>query len=353
MRDGETLKRENAMRIITCAGYFGTGSSAVTDFVTEFDTVKSLGDYEFRFLHDPDGIADLEYHLVENHNRHNSGHALKRYKKLVDFHAGNRLIPRYEPYFHGQWRKISYEYIDSLTDLSYRGWWQYDLIDRGVGYYYRKLLINKLYKMTFGRHTEHVLNVLPHEITYCSYPTKEQFTAKTKLYLKRLMEAANPENAPMLMVDQLLPSSSLERYLPYFDDVRVVVVERDPRDIYTQQKFLERSAIVPTDTVEQFCAWYRYTRAHRKTEAYDPERVLLVWFEDLIYRYEETTRRISEFLGLKEENHAHKKENFVPAKSIKNTRQWERYDIGEDIAYIEKELAEYIYDYSAVMENME
>lgn len=341
------------MRIITCTGYFGTGSSAVTDFVTEFDTVKSMGDYEFRFLHDPDGVADLQYHLVEHHNRHNSGHAVKRFKRLVDFHAGNRLVKRYEAFFHGQWKTLSYQYIDSLTDFSFKGWWQYDLLDRGVGYYYRKLLMNKLYKLTIGRHTEHVLNVLPKEITYASHPTREEFTAKTKAYLSALMQAANPENAPMLMVDQLLPPSEVWRFLPYFDDIRLVVVERDPRDIYTQQKFSERSAIVPTDTPEIFCKWYRYTRAHRKTEAYDPERVLLIQFEDLIYRYEETAHKLCEFLGLREEDHAHKKEKFAPAKSIKNTRQWERYDIDADIAYIEKELAEYIYDYSTLSEAIE
>lgn len=341
------------MRIITCTGYYGTGSSAVTDFVTEFDTVKSMGDYEFRFLHDPDGVADLQYHLVEHHNRHNSGHAVKRFKRLVDFHAGNRLVKRYEAFFHGQWKTLSYQYIDSLVDFSFKGWWQYDLLDRGVGYYYRKLLINKLYKLTLGRRTEHVLNVLPNEITYASHPTREEFTEKTKAYLSALMQAANPENAPMLMVDQLLPPSEVWRFLPYFDDIRLVVVERDPRDIYTQQKFSERSAIVPTDTPEIFCKWYRYTRAHRKTEVYDPERVLLIQFEDLIYRYEDTAHKLCDFLGLQEEDHAHKKEKFDPARSIKNTRQWERYDIGADIAYIEKELAEYIYDYSTLSEAME
>lgn len=61
------------MRVITCASYYGTGSSAVTDYVTEFSTVKSLGDSEIRILHDMDGVSDLQYHLTENHNRHNSG----------------------------------------------------------------------------------------------------------------------------------------------------------------------------------------------------------------------------------------------------------------------------------------
>lgn len=338
------------MKIITCASYYGTGSSAVTDYVTEFNTVKSLGDYEFRFLHDMDGIADLEYHLVENHNRHNSGHALKRYKKLVDFYAGNRFVCRYEPYFNGQWKRISYEYIDSLTDFSYHGWWQYDLLDRGEGFYYRKLLLNKLYKLTLGRHNERVLDILPKEITYCARPTKDEFIKKTKDYISSLMEAANPDHYPMLMVDQLLPSSEIYRFLPFFDDIRVIVVDRDPRDLYILEKYVWRGQIIPTESVKTFCLWYRYTRIHRKSEAFDKENVMLLQFEDLIYRYDETSEKLRDFLGLDEKDHVHSKEHLIPEKSMNNTRLWNKYDIGNDLNYIEKELGEYFYDYSEILE---
>ena len=333
------------MRVITCASYYGTGSSAVTDYVTEFSTVKSLGDSEIRILHDMDGVSDLQYHLTENHNRHNSGHAIKRFRKLVDFYSGNRLTHRYEPFFQNRWKEISYRYIDSLVDFSYRGWWQYDLLDRGIGYYDRKQMFSKLYKLTLGRHNEHTLNSLPKEITYCGHPTKEEFLEKTRTYVAQLMEAANPRNAPMLMVDQLVPPSEIWRYLPFFDDIRVIVVDRDPRDLYILEKFRWRCHVIPTDDVETFCKWYRYTRAHRKTEVYDPERVMLIHFEDLIYRYDGTTAALRDFLGLSEEDHAAPKQFLDPAKSIKNTRTWETYDIGEDLKTIERELAEYLYDY--------
>ena len=334
------------MRIVTCASYYGTGSSAVTDYVGEFDTTTSLGDYEFRFLHDPEGVADLEYNLVWNHNRHNSGHAIKRFKRLVDFYAGNRLVQKYEPFFDYRWKEIAYRYIDSLTDFSYRGWWQYDLLDKGMGYYYRKLLVNKLYKMTFGRNTEHVLNVLPNEMTYCGHPTQEEFNQKTKAFLNELFEAGNKENKPFLMVDQLLPSSNLNRYWNFFDDIKVIVVERDPRDMYILEKLVWKGSVIPTESAELFCKWYRYTRAHRKTEQWDAEHCLFVQFEDLIYHYDETTEKIREWIGLDEADHRFKKQKLDPSKSVKNTRLWEKYDIGDDLKVIEAELAEYLYDYS-------
>lgn len=86
------------MKFITCASYYGVGSSAVTDYVSEFSSVFSFTNEEFRFIQDPDGISDLEFNLVECFNRHNSGHSLKRYKKLVDFYAGNFLLPRYQSF---------------------------------------------------------------------------------------------------------------------------------------------------------------------------------------------------------------------------------------------------------------
>ena len=104
------------MRIISCASYYGTGSSAITNYLEEFENCKSLSDYEFRFLYDPDGISDLEFHIVENHHRHNSGYALKRYEKFAK-QLGNPYFKKYEYYFDGKWKSLTQEYIDKLTEF--------------------------------------------------------------------------------------------------------------------------------------------------------------------------------------------------------------------------------------------
>ena len=57
------------MKIITCASYYGTGSSAVTDLLSEYSSIRSLGRYEYRFAWDPDGVSDLEFNIVQNNNR--------------------------------------------------------------------------------------------------------------------------------------------------------------------------------------------------------------------------------------------------------------------------------------------
>ena len=334
------------MKVISCASYYGTGSSAITDYVSEFDGLYSMTTEEFRFLHDPDGIDDLEFHLVENHNRHNSGHALKRYKRLVDFYNGNMLGRKYAPFFHGKWKDISYRYIRDLTDFSYKGWWMYDLYDRGQFFYFRKKIINKLLHLSVWRQApERTLNTMKKELTYCSAPSLERFVSLTKRYIEDLLSEAS-SGAETVVVDQIVPPSNLHRYTRYFENIKVVVVDRDPRDLYLLEKIEWKDGVIPHEDVETFVKWFKYTRAHRKTEKYDPETTLFIQFEDLVYKYESETARLRSFLGLSEARHLRSREGFDPVRSRANTRKWvEHPEYREDVKYIEQHLADYIYDY--------
>ena len=333
------------MRFISCASYYGSGSSAITDFISEFGSVYSFSDEEFRFVQDPDGISDLEYNLVENFNRHNSGHAIKRYKKLVKFYCGNFFGKKYETFFHGNWKKYSDEYINRLTDFTYHGWWQYDLMDRGNFYYFRKRIINKILKKTLWRkQTERTLNTMKKEITYCSHPTEEKFLNCTKDYIEGLFGSVCG-GANTVMVDQIVPPTNLDRYIRYFNDIRVFIVDRDPRDIFILEKYAWKDGIVPTNP-EEFCKWFIYTRAHRLTEKFNQNKVYYIQFEDMIYKYEETTSKIVNWLGLSPSDHIRKKQIFKPDISINNTMTWKKYNCDlSEIKYIEKKLRDYLYDF--------
>ena len=333
------------MRFISCASYYGSGSSAITDFVSEFDSVYSFTDEEFRFVQDPDGVSDLEYNLVENFNRHNSGHAIKRYKKLVDFYCGNVFGKKYEKFFHGNWKKYSEEYIDDLTDFTYHGWWQYDLMDKGDFFYFRKRILNKILKMTIWKsQPERTLNTMKNEITYCAHPNEEKFLSCTKKYIENLFGSVC-QGANTVMVDQIVPPTNLKRYLRYFNDIRVFVVDRDPRDIFVLEKYVWQDGVIPNN-VEDFCKWFKYTRAHRKTESFDDKRVYFIQFEDMVYKYDETAKKIANWLGLELKEHIKKKQCFDPSRSINNTYTWKKVKCNlAEIEYIENELGEYLYGF--------
>ncbi|BES66433.1 hypothetical protein SANA_28720 [Gottschalkiaceae bacterium SANA] len=337
------------MRIVTCTGYYGTGSSAIGDFISEFDKCYYLTNYEFRFIQDPEGISDLEYNLIENHHRHNSGHALKRYQKKVDFLSGNRWIPKYEAFFQNRWKEISYDYINDLTEFTYGGYWHQDVIDGGKAFYIRKRMWNKVLQKTLWRkQVERGLNEMPNEVTLCSRPSQEDFLLKTRAYTKRLFECANMENKPDLMVEQIVPPSNIDRYCRYFDDLKVFVVERDPRDLYLLEKYIWHGRVIPTASVDVFCQWYLYTRSHRKSETFDKSHTMFIQFEDLIYQYEKTSKEIMAWLGYSEKDHCHKKMHFIPEQSINNTKLWEQIPgVEEELAVIEDKLKAYLYTHHA------
>lgn len=335
------------MKFISCASYYGTGSSAITDLISEYSTVYSFTNEEFRFLQDPDGIDDLAFHLVENHNRHNAGHSLKRFKKLVDFYSGGWYGKKYETYFHGNWKKCSYDYIESLTDFKFNGWWFYDLYDRGMLFYFQKRILDKLlHKTIWKNNPERTLNTMKNEKTYCSLPSENEFVYKTKEYIENLFSSVCPKDK-YVMVDQIVPPSNLWRYTRYFDDIKVVVVDRDPRDLWILEKYYWKDGVIPYDNVNVFCEWFKYTRNHRNQEAYDENVIKLLQFEDLIYKYEEIKSLLESWIGLSCADHINKKKIFIPEKSINNTHLWTKNNnINiKEISIIEKELSKYLYSY--------
>ena len=85
--------------ILTVTGCYGTGSSAVTDLIREFEGISCVSDSEIRILHDPDGVSDLEYSLIENPNRHNSSQSIKRFKKRMYELDHIWFVRRFSRYF--------------------------------------------------------------------------------------------------------------------------------------------------------------------------------------------------------------------------------------------------------------
>lgn len=333
------------MTTITCASYYGSGSSAVTDYISEFSGVKSLTDYEFRFAHDPDGLSELEYNLVENFNRHNSGHALKRYKKLVDYYGNHLLVKRYEPFFNNKWKELSYQYINDLTDFKFKGCWQFDYYDKGSWFEFWHKLPNRIINKLFHKKSESNYGTMKNCITYCSHPSEEKFLECTRRYTDALLHEANIENFPFLMVDQMLPSSNIERHMRYFSNIKAIVVDRDPRDVYYEAKYILKNEMLPSD-IEKFCQWFAYIRASRNVENWNSDKILFIQFENLIYNYEETTERIQRWIGLDEKNHIKPKTYFNPAISIKNTRFWRQHpEYLLEAKEIAKRLPQYLYHY--------
>jgi hypothetical protein len=328
------------MRVVTCVSFHGTGSGAVDDFLKEFDNCPSApSDVECRFLQDPDGVSDLEYNLIENPHRLNSGYALKRYLKFAKESEWT-----YSRIFGNKWMEYSREYIDSLISEKYKGYWHGDLkllspVEKLI--YYGRRGVNKLRPKKFKKPCNY--NYYPNKDFWHSYITRDKFIQETQNYVERLCGLLNPEGYELVVLDQLVATSNIKRYFDYVKDLRVIVVDRDPRDLYINC-MEAKGHVLPKDP-EVFARVYRDQR-EMMGEIPENLQVLKVMFEDLIFNYEETTQKIMDFIGQTEEHHIKKKQIFDPAVSKKNTKMWERLSKYSDAAkYLEKELPEYLYNY--------
>lgn len=337
--------------IFTTTGCYGTGSSAITDLLMEFDGISCVSDNEIRILYDPDGISDLEYNLIENPNRHNTSHSIKKFKKRMKELDHIWLIQRFSRYFGKGFLDTVDKYVSRITELSYHGTWHYDVYDRGKLFYIASQTVQKT-SMYVGKilHTApRARGLIPkNEPAYLGITEEEDFLAATREFVDDIGRLVSGDNSQYIFYDQFVPPSGFSRYIRYVNDIRIVLVERDPRDIYLMEKAVWGGGVAPVDQVDDFCRWYRWTRNLYEREPF-PEEVLFVRFEDLIYNYEETKQRIISHFGIGHLKHRWKKKRFNPNVSVNNTHVWNKIKGCEhEINKISRELPEYCYDFDSV-----
>lgn len=338
-------------KIITCASYGGTGSSVITDFLKEFENVNSLGDYELAIAHEVDGISDLQYNLVDN------WHRLKNDESIVRFiNLSKRYSKECNKIFNNKFDEITNKYIEGLVDFTWDGYWhqhnlRYSKLSSFLRYNLYKRIQCNIYKIKskilYNKSKKHRYEYTPYfkrSKMYFSYPG-EKFFDYTKVYFKELFnEIECTDKCEFIAIDQLVPSSNISRYINYFDNIKVIVVDRDPRDLYLLNKLFWNEGWIPSKDIDTFIKWFKLMREHLKTDNINSKHVLYVKFEDLIYNYDEKIKGIMKFLDIKEEQHTFKKKYFNPEISINNTRLWEKYkEYDDDIKLIEQSLSDFCY----------
>ncbi len=331
------------MNIITCSGYGSSGSSAATNFIEEFSTVHSLdSSFECHILHSPDGIHDLITALKEGHQL-KTDVAIHRFLNFID-----TIKNQYSNIFGNSFELITKEYIESLITCKWNGKWDFE------GSFIKSKKVDSIkFNIARSYYNKQQQKDYPlHEGTYGwrprYYSFGEQYIANplleyetiTKRYLEKLFSHVNSNN--FLLIDQLIPSFSTESYLGYFDNIKTIIVDRDPRDLYLANKLFYGDRWIPSSNINNFIKWYYDTRILRKQ--YRSKDILFVQFENLVYNYETAAKSIIKFVGLDEKDHIQKFKRFNPEVSEINTRLWESYKhCNDDIKQIEDKLGQFCY----------
>ena len=324
------------MKKIACVGHHCTGAGVIDDLLRECDNVAHGGyEVEFRLLQDADGISDLEYNLVENPHRLYSGFALRRFLIYI-----KKLKRGYKSLFGPRYYEMAEDYVNNLAKFKYRGSGFLGFtIEPFYGrlYYWIRRALNKICRRMGWKRN---LNFLPWAYSYHAICTEDVFLRKTRDFINELCKAMNPDNKEFVVLDQCLSPMNPSRYIRYFDDIKVIIVERDPRDIYIHQKLLNEH-VLPISNVYQFCQAYRDNRIILGEV---PDNVLYVHFEDMVLHYDEMVKLVFDFLGIDQIHHIAPRTHFNPSVSVRGIGTWRKHaEFTNEIEFIESELSDMLY----------
>ena len=331
--------------IIGACGFGSTGSSVVTDYLKEFDDVQVLDNIEFTWVTGIDGLIDLDFHLNHPHNRTcDSIYAIHRYRDRMRRSLRGYCLAAGVP--STVFEESTERFLEAITQVRWHWYIAEDdnYVISLIKKWMKKCILKKEKKLG------HQIICWPmEEVSLSVHP--ECFDECARMHVKEFLSAFGISSDNPVVLDQPFAGNNPQSSFKYFEDPYAIVVDRDPRDnyVFANTKLVGKLPhFMPIQPVEDFVKYYRALRDHQPYKEMN-ERVLSIKFEDMVYHYNETTKQIRDFLHLPE--NPHPKSIFDPAISMPNTQVWKRFpQYAKDIEYIEKELPEYLFDYSGCPE---
>lgn len=338
------------MKNIAITGYCGTGSSAVIDLLEEYTACSTSGlrRYEHTLLYTPGGMFDLEDKLLIGNDIHRSDEAIRTFNKEMERLNKNNFgwFGSYSNLYGDEFYKLYHEFLNNIHGEVDGTWYgQYER----VKFSFTKVILQLGAKIIQNRkiHKWGRKYILREKTMLYSFIESEKLYSNAKKFIQNYFNMINRDKKHLVLDHFLLPHNAY-RVPNYFDDnFRLIIVDRDVRDMYILGKYvwpaINSSAPFPVEVDEFIKFWGGMKRIEKRI---DDKRILRINFEDLIYKYDETVEKIEGFIGLGPKDHVNKKMYFDPDKSIKNTQNFTiKSEWKEEVYKIEKELKEYMYDF--------
>lgn len=317
------------MKKIAVTGYYGTGSSAVVDLLSEVSGVRcALGKrYEHTNLNCAGGLFDLEARLF-----HDNADYYSKDIAINDFYNEMNKQYRYNFGWYGSYRKLlGKRFIESVDKfvgsisisgekkcLAHTIKRRFSLI-KAVIQIFAKIILRRNYG-ALG--CKYIYDKNPQMFLTASY---DEFVNAARLFVKEYFDLCQIADNDMIYDHLIYPEQSnvVERF--FDDDFRLIVVDRDPRDIYVSDRYFWSTAKFGFQTmpmpreINAFCDYWE--AMHKRAEKQcGNKNILFLQFEDLIYNYDETVDKIFDFCEIDKARHLNKRNIFNPDLSINNTQ---------------------------------
>lgn len=319
---------------IAVTGYYGTGSSAVIDLLREYKGVEVVPDcghlYEHEIFYYPGGLFDLCSLLTNGNTPQGSDIAINNFIDTM------RRLNNYDYVWYGSFRRLFGDKVMKMTDEFVNA-----ISERRNGsnsFHYVKtrfsivkammqLAARIVYGKRFSRYgVKYVGDGRP---VYFSMPSEDELYEAVKKFTSSYFQLFDKENVTMKIYDHLIWPQQVNAHKRCFDDnLKIIVVNRDPRDVFLSSKYIWCKPPIGRGEPHFGNDFSTFVKEWKRTTVKNIENpnALQIYFEDLVYNYEETVDIIEKFLGVSDNEHINKKARFQPEKSIENTQVFRTND---------------------------
>ncbi len=327
------------LNLISVSGYGWSGSSACIDILKEFEGFEAL-EGEFRIAKDPYGLADLEESLVRNWDFIRHDVAIKdflNYCKVLSRGTGlfRKVGKNFSNKLNIDFMLESEAYIANLADMSYFG-------DTSVYRYNIPAYSNFIMKLRSK------LGKANGNYMHFARPNEDDFIKKTRSYINSLFKFyENCITTNTLILDQAIPTTNIINTSKYFENIKIIIIDRDPRDIYVnlvKNNVLIGADLKNCDSAKKYIKWHNTLRNNKVCND-NSQKILRLNFEDLVGDYEQSIDKIIRFLG-GDLIHKNKYSFFNPnsLRAAGNVGLWKKYKDQVVMGEIHKELEMYCYN---------
>ncbi len=334
---------------VDLSGLGNSGKGIISDYLMEFNNVYvPRKDLEFNLLRAPGGLMDMHYSLVESWTPIRSDDAITRFIKLahrlgsrVNFQSPKELFNaagyRYEDFYPG-FLKLTDEFIKDIITFSYKGLWPYRD--------YHSSTIDLLVKRIYSKLNKNAI------LENIYFSEGLNFNEKLNNYVYEVLNLALKEEYQIYVTHNAFEPFEIDRYLKIMEKSKLIIVKRDPRDLYTNISIGNRAKsgfykqMKPTfynlsaaSNLNDFILYQKKMLGYLKNIS--NSNLLIVNFNDFICDYDLVSKKVNDFLELKAENHVSKHKYFNPKISIENVGIYKNFKDINSIQLIEKELSNY------------
>ena len=325
-------------KTILVNGIFRSGSGAVNDYLSSrTDFYNPFGDNEFRIVSDPMGLNNLYNICYKNPGLLSSAYAFEEFlnyitnlQKYVIYVAPGKKGKLY----NDNLINFTKEFIKKITKFNYFAVPHYSRVNFDL---------KKKIRYSFGLKLKKKNDQL--KFTNVIIPKNENdFIKEAKKYIEKIivkstLKGLNKNNIVLNnAIDAINPMESSK----FFINPRIIIVTRDPRDMFSSMKKGNAGA-APNYDVKIFIDWYKhFFGSDNFKNILKNKRILKINFENFVNNFDKENKKICKFLGIKENFVSRKNSIFDVEKSRKNVGKSKKNLSKNELKLIEKKLSNYL-----------